>query len=137
MSSATPSLPEPYRVPEAAPYWEGAARGVLRIQFCTACQTARFYPRQLCPACGGSSVEWRDVSGRGVVYSFSVVHRGPTAAFRSRQPYVVALIDLAEGPRMMSNIIGDNALDCAIGDAVTVEFETRGDVALPVFRRAQ
>jgi uncharacterized OB-fold protein len=80
-------------------------------------------------------VQWRDASGQGEVFSFTVVHRGPTAAFKSRQPYVVAMIDLAEGPRMMSNIIGDDALQVGIGDPVSVEFETRADMALPVFRR--
>lgn len=135
MSDQSNPLPLPYRVPEAAPYWDGAAQGVLRLQFCTACGTARFYPRHLCPSCGSSAVQWRDASGQGEVFSFTVVHRGPTAAFKSRQPYVVAMIDLAEGPRMMSNIIGDDALQVGIGDPVSVEFETRADMALPVFRR--
>ncbi len=135
MTDQSNPLPLPYRVPEAMPYWEGAAQGILRLQVCTACATARFYPRHLCPSCGSSDVQWRDASGRGQVFSFTVVHRGPTAAFKSRQPYVVAMIDLAEGPRMMSNVIGDDALQVSIGDAVSVEFEARADMSLPVFRR--
>lgn len=129
------TLPTPYRVPEAGPYWDGANNGILRLQYCQDCQTPRFYPRHLCAICGSSSVTWRDVSGLGVVYSFTIVHRGPSAAFKARQPYVVALIDLQEGPRMMSNIVGDDARQVAIGDAVKVQFERRGEMALPVFER--
>lgn len=135
MSDSSDALPVPYRVPEAAPYWEGAKNGILRLQYCDSCQTARFYPRHLCPRCGSSKVSWRDACGRGNVFSSTVVHRGPTPAFKGRQPYVVALIDLAEGPRMMSNIVGDDADQTAIGDAVCVEFEPRHDFMLPVFRR--
>lgn len=80
---------------------------------------------------------WIDASGQGSIYSLTTVHRGPSAAFKERQPYVVALIDLPEGVRMMSNIVGSHASDAKIGDAVLVRFEQRGDVSLPVFERTQ
>ncbi len=123
-------------MPEASPYWEGARAGVLRLQRCRACGAARFYPRHLCPDCGDSSVSWFDASGWGVVYTFTIVHRGPSPAFRERQPYVVALVDLDEGPRLMTNIVGGDALEVAIGDRVQVRFEDRGEHVVPVFARA-
>ena len=128
-------LPSPYRVPEAAPYWEGARLGVLRLQQCRTCNTNRFYPRHTCPKCGSSAVQWIDASGYGSIYSLTTVHRGPSAAFKERQPYIVALIDLPEGVRMMSNIVGDEASQAQIGDAVQVRFEARGEGSLPVFER--
>jgi len=128
-------LPSPYRVPEAAPYWEGARNGVLKLQQCTDCNTPRFYPRHTCPTCGSSSVQWIQATGHGTIYSLTTVHRGPSAAFKERQPYIVALIDLPEGVRMMSNIVGDDASQAQIGDAVQVCFEVRGEVSLPVFER--
>lgn len=129
------NLPIPYRVPEAAPYWEGARDGVLKLQQCASCGTNRFYPRHTCPKCGSSSVKWIQAVGNGKIYSLTSVHRGPSAAFKERQPYIVALIDLPEGVRMMSNIVGDDAKEAKIGDAVQVRFETRGDFSLPVFER--
>ena len=76
--------------------------------------------------------------GGGRVHSHSIVHRAPSPAFRERVPYVVALVDLEEGPRMMANIVGDDALEVAIGDAVEVLFEERGEGRkLPQFRRTR
>ena len=69
------------------------------------------------------------------MHSFTVIHRAPSAAFAGQVPYVVALIDLAEGPRMLANIIGAAARDVAIGESVRVTFEARGDGALPQFER--
>ena len=129
-------LPIPTITPEAAPYWEGARQGKLLLQRCGACDALRFYPRTLCPSCWSDRVEWTEASGRGSVHSFTVIHRAPTAAFASQVPYVVALIDLQEGPRMMANVIGDGARDLRIDDAVRVTFEQRaGGFMLPQFVR--
>jgi uncharacterized OB-fold protein len=129
-------LPVPTITPEAAPYWEGARRGKLLLQRCGACGALRFYPRTLCPSCWSDRVEWTEASGRGSVHSFTVIHRAPTPAFASQVPYVVALIDLQEGPRMMANVIGDGARDLRIDDAVRVTFEQRaGGFMLPQFVR--
>jgi uncharacterized OB-fold protein len=80
-------------------------------------------------------VKWVDVSGKGKVYSLTVVHRGPTAEFRSIVPYVLALIELEEGPRMMAHIVGEGAAQAAIGEKVQVVFESAGDFKIPQFRR--
>ena len=130
-------LPSPTINADARPYWEGAAEGRLMLQRCTACDAVRFLPAHLCPACWSEGTAWFAAAGRGHVATFTVVHRAPTPAFADRVPYVVALIDLEEGPRMMTNILGPDALEVAIGDAVTVCFETReGGVKVPQFQRA-
>jgi len=129
-------LPAPVSNADSEAYWEAAAREELVLKRCTACGMSHFPPRHLCPACWSVSLEWTKSSGKGVVYSFTVMQRAPMPAFGQRVPYVVALIDLEEGPRMMANILGDDALQTKIGDHVRVCFETRaGGSKLPQFRR--
>jgi len=82
----------------------------------------RFYPRLLCPKCSSEQYEWVKASGRGKVYSYSVLYRGPTAAFQSQVPYILAIVELEEGPRVMTNIIADPA-QVRIGQEVRVVFE--------------
>lgn len=128
-------LPNPIISPDGAPHWAAAREDRLVLQTCSDCNTPRFIPRHLCQECGSDRHDWRDASGSGVIHSLTTVHRGPTAAFRANTPYVVALIDLAEGPRMMTNIVGANADQAKIGDKVTVCFEERQDGAkIPQFQ---
>jgi uncharacterized protein len=122
----TEQLPEPIVNADSAPYWQGARDGKLLLQRCGDCGKPRFFPRYLCPECGSERTEWTEASGRGTVHSFTIVHRAAFPEFQARAPYAIALIDLAEGPRMMTNIVGDDALDVEIGDAVQVTFEDRG-----------
>jgi uncharacterized OB-fold protein len=130
-------LPVPIVNADSAPYWEGARRDKLLLQRCIDCQTFRFFPRYLCTHCGSENVEWVEASGRGTVHSFTIVHRAAFPAFQARTPYVVALIDLVEGPRMMTNIVGEDALGIEIGEPVEVVFEPRGsdDAKVPQFSR--
>jgi hypothetical protein len=130
-------LPAPIVNADSAAYWEGARRDKLRLQRCGDCRTLRFFPRYLCTACGSDRTEWSEVSGRGTVHSFTIVHRAAFPEFQAITPYVVALIDLEEGPRMMTNIVGDDAREVAIGDAVEVVFEARGSegAKVPQFKR--
>lgn len=132
------NLPAPVVNADSAPYWQGARDNKLLLQRCSDCGTLRFFPRYLCTECGSDNTGWVEATGRGTVHSFTVVHRAAFPEFQERTPYVVALIDLEEGPRMMSNIVGADALEVAIGDAVTIEFEDRGDdgAKVPQFRRA-
>jgi uncharacterized OB-fold protein len=130
-------FPEP-QTAEARHFFDAAAQGRLALQRCAACARVWFYPRPACVACGAERYAWIVASGRGRVHSHSIVHRAPSPAFRERVPYVVALVDLEEGPRMMANIVGDDALEVAIGDAVEVLFEERGEGRkLPQFRRTR
>ena len=135
----TEHLPEPIVNPDSAPYWAAARDEKLKIQKCAECGTLRFFPRHLCTECGSDNTEWAEISGRGSVQSFTIVHRAAFPEFQAITPYVVALIDLEEGPRMMTNIVGDDALDVEIDDAGEVCFEDRGTegAKVPQFRRAK
>jgi uncharacterized OB-fold protein len=122
---------------DSKPYWEGARQGRLMMQRCGACRHVQFPPRYLCAKCWNGDLAWTQCSGRGTVESFTIVHRAPTPEMRGNVPYVVAAILIDEGPRMMTNIVGPNALDVRIDDAVTVVFapDAHGRV-LPQFSRA-
>jgi uncharacterized OB-fold protein len=123
-----------FPVPDAVtqPFWEGVAEGVLRVQRCVACGRNVFYPRAVCPFCTASDLEWVEASGAGVVHSFTVVHRAPPD-YRDEVPYVVALVDLDEGVRMMSRLVDVEPGAVAVG--MPVEVVMRGEPRLPYFRR--
>ncbi len=135
----TDGLPVPIVNADSAPYWEGAREGKLLLQRCEVCQALRFFPRYLCTECGSEKTRWVEVSGRGTVHSFTIVHRAALPEFQAQTPYAIALIDLAEGPRMMTNVVGEDALNVEIGDAVDVTFEDRGidGAKIPQFQRAK
>lgn len=132
----------PFPDAESAPYWEAAAEGRLVFRRCGACGQAFLYPRAACPRCWSSDVAWADASGRGSVYSFTVVHRNDLPPFRDRLPYVVAVVELEEGPRLTTNLEGlTDANEVRCGMAVRVAFreESHDDgapVFIPVFRPA-
>lgn len=117
---------------ESRELWAGLAEGELRLPVCTACGRAHFYPRILCPHCGGTDLTWEPMSGAGVVYSYTVSHR--LDADRVPFQQVLALVDLAEGPRMLVELRGEGLDHLAVGDAVQIHPE--GEPALPFFRRA-
>ena len=129
--------PEPFVNADSEAYWAAAKEGRLVLQQCIDCGHLDFMPRHVCPKCWSENRTWIDSTGTGTVHSFSIVHRAPVPAFREDCPYVVALIDLAEGPRMMTNIVGDDALRVAIGDRVEICFEVRGEAKVPQFRLAR
>jgi len=130
--------PAPVQNADSKAYWAAAAEDDLVLKLCLDCGKHHFPPRQLCPYCWSEKMEWTRSSGAGVIYSFTVMHRPPMPAFAARVPYVVALVDLAEGPRMMANVVGDDALEAGVGDRVQVCFEARGDATkVPQFRRVR
>ncbi len=127
--------PAPRITKDSEEFWAFAADGTLMLRRCEACHALFYYPRILCTRCMSTSVGWTRASGRGRVYAFTFVHRAPTEAFRADAPYPVAIIELEEGPRLMSNVIGADMEDIRIGMEVEVTFEPRGEgVALPLFR---
>jgi uncharacterized OB-fold protein len=129
-------IERPLPTPDAAtePYWRAAHEGRLALPRCLDCGHRHFYPRTLCPHCGSARLEWADCSGRGVVYSFTVVHRAPSPAFAAEVPYVVAVVELEEGPRLMTNIVGCAPDAVRVGMNVRVAFKRVSDsVTLPVF----
>lgn len=118
------------------PFWEGCERGELRVQACQDCGRKQFYPRIFCVNCGSRNLRWEAVSGKGQVASFTVVRRGISSAYEA--PYVVALVDLEEGPRMMSQIRTDEPDDIAIGAQVEVSFEAWSEeLSVPIFLPAE
>ncbi len=129
---------EPPQGAESAPFWEATRGGTLLIQWCSACNRGIFYPRSFCPHCLAMDgvLEWRTASGRATVYAASVEHK-PAAGgstFSDGQPYVVALVDLEEGVRMMTNVVGCTPEDVHPGQAVTVTWEPLSDGRqLPLF----
>jgi uncharacterized OB-fold protein len=122
-----------YPVPDdvSAPYWEGIAEGVLRIQRCGACGRHVFYPRAVCPHCGSGELSWVEASGSGRVHAFTVVHRAPPD-HRDEAPYVVALVELQEGVRMMTRLV--DVEPAAVRVDIPVEVAIRGEPRLPCFR---
>lgn len=120
---------------DSEPYWAAAGRHELLLPFCIDCNKSFFMPRVLCPRCHGDRIEWRAASGGGVVYSYTIARRPAGPAFAARVPYVVALIDLDEGVRLLSNVITEDPATVRIGQRVHVDFEDAGEgLALPVFR---
>ena len=103
-------LPEPS--PVSARFWEGLKAGELRLQRCTACFRYIFYPRSVCPHCLSDRLEWTMASGRGRVYSYTIVRRAMNPAFAADLPYIFAIVELEEGPRVTTNLI-----NCAPEDA--------------------
>lgn len=117
-------------------YWKGAEDGRLLFQKCRSCGKVQFPPRHHCSTCWTVDLDWTESLGTGKVESFTVVRRAPLPDFRDSVPYVVASILVTEGPRMISKLVGEDALDVNIGDDVKVTFEedARGNT-LPVFQR--
>lgn len=127
-------LPRP--TPASQPYFDGCAEGELRLQYCVACEQHQFYPRTFCAGCGSQNIDWRAVSGLARVASYSIVRRGVSKAYPA--PYVIALVDLDEGPRMMTTIIGAELERVCVGMRVEVEFEAWSDeIYMPVFKPVQ
>lgn len=127
-------LPQP--TPETQHFWDGAKQGELRLQRCADCSHAYFPPRPFCPACGSRSVGVFAASGKARLYSYVIHHRAPPGF---EAPYAIAVVELEEGPRMMTNIV-----DCAqtpaaleLDMALEVTFQDMSDdIALPLFRPA-
>jgi uncharacterized OB-fold protein len=121
--------PAPEIAPEARPFWAAAARGRLLLQRCAGCAAVVWYPRGLCPACGGTSLEWFEASGRGTVYSYTVVRRGAAGPYADATPYVLAYVELEEGPRILTNVVHADVDAVRVGDAVRAVFEPAGEDA--------
>jgi uncharacterized OB-fold protein len=124
---APPQRMEPPTSKVSTPFWEATREKRLVLQHCSACAKAIWFPRVLCPHCSGSDLRWRDATGRGTVYAVSVQYRPGSPQLKDRVPYAVALIDLDEGVRMMSNVIVDDAESVAVGDSVEAAWEALSD----------
>lgn len=128
---------EPPESEAAAPFWAATREQRFVLPWCTDCDAPMWYPRDVCVHCQGSSIEWRPASGDGTIYAVSVQHRPGNPLMVERVPYAVALVDLAEGPRMLSTVVGVDPDEIEVGQAVEVTWEPLSDGRhLPFFRPA-
>ena len=129
--------PTPTSLPETEAFWQGCRDGVLLLQRCRDCGHLQYYPRAVCTGCLSSNLDWRRASGRGRIHSFTTVHRALSPAFEDDLPYVVAVIELEEGPRMVSRLRNCDTTRVSIDLPVEVAFErVNAECVLPVFRPA-
>lgn len=119
-------------------YWASGRDGKLLLPQCQACGKAHWYPRLYCPHCGSDKLEWIACSGKGVIHTFTVVRQSGQKYFKTRVPYVLAMVALDEGPFLMTNIIDCDVGTVAIDAPVTVVFEKLADdVSVPLFKLAR
>ena len=133
MAEYTKPLPIPD--PVTKPFWDSLKARAIQLQRCQSCQKFVYYPRALCPGCLSSNLAWTPVSGRGVLHAFTIPNRHPNRAFQP--PYVVALVELEEGVRMMSNLIGVDPTPEAVKIGMPVEIvydDATEEITLPKFR---
>ena len=137
MSDVPRPLPNLAEV-DTRPFWEAAKQHELRYQVCNACGGVVFYTRRHCPHCMSFDLRWETSKGEGAVYTFTIIRQIGHPFFRARTPYVVALIDLDEGFRLMSHVMVDkDAVDSVtVGQRVRVAWEDYDEVSLPVFTPA-
>ena len=125
--------PTPIVDPGSKPFWDGVAEKRLMLKACRACGKPHFYPRELCPHCGSDDLDWIEASGEGEIYSYTICHRPAGPAFADDAPYVIAIVALDEGPRMMTQINGSREA-LAIGRRVKVDYQkVNDDFMLPFF----
>ena len=126
----TRKIMPPVVTAESKAFFDAARQNRFMIPVCSACGKPHWYPRAICPFCASDRVQWREASGRGTIYSYSVMRR-------AKDPYVIAHVTLAEGPTMLTNIVEADADEVHIGQAVTVVFQdTDGGPPTPMFKPA-
>jgi uncharacterized OB-fold protein len=127
--------PAPVPDQDSTPFWEATADGRLLVQHCGNCDRNQLYPRLWCRYCHSDNLDWQEASGRGQIYSVTMVRRAPSPAFADAVPYVVALVELEEGPRVMANILDAAPGEAEIVAAVALDWiPVADDLALPAFR---
>lgn len=138
MSEAKRPLPN-LEEPDTRAFWEATRNRELRYQQCAQCGTIVWHPRQHCTGCVDGTLAWHTASGNGTVYTFSVVRQSYHPFFRTLVPYAIAWIDLDEGPRILSNIVGFDASagNLACGRRVVLEWEEHETLNIPLFRIAE
>lgn len=131
----TMDKPRPRISPDNAPFWDGCRRHELVLPFCQACDKPHLPPGPVCPFCFGDRLDWRKASGRGIVTTFTVVHQPWFPAFKAEIPYNVVQVELEEGPRLATNLVGAPNSALHVGLPVTVVFDdVAPDLTLPRFK---
>jgi uncharacterized OB-fold protein len=117
--------PSPTVTQANAAFWVATAEGRFQLQRCNECDTVLWFPRRHCPSCWTENVSTFDASGKGVIYSFTVIRKG-AMLYKDAGPFVVAYVELAEGPRVMTNIVDCDVETVAVGMPVEVVFHDTG-----------
>jgi uncharacterized OB-fold protein len=119
---------------DTRPFWDAASEERFLVKRCGTCGAVHHYPRQFCPSCWSDDVAWVDASGRATLYTWSVVYANDLPPFPDRLPYVAAVVDLEEGPRVMTNIVDCDPAELRIGMDLVVDFRSlTEDITVPVF----
>lgn len=135
MERPQPRFPEP----DTQPFYDATKEHRLAYQTCNACRTVVFFPRSHCTSCGSRDLTWRDSKGEGTVYTYSVVRLNRHPAFAPLGPYAIAYVDLDEGFRILTNVVGvnDPTTDISVGQRVKVDWQDQeSGISLPLFRPA-
>jgi uncharacterized protein len=135
MAESTRPKPLPVITEENRPFWEGCQQGKLLLQQCSKCYHYQFYPRLYCMQCSSETLQWVEANGRGVIYSFTIIYQNKSPEFVHETPYNVAIVQLEEGPRLLSNIVDVGATELQVDLPVTVVFDQVTDtITLHRFR---
>jgi uncharacterized OB-fold protein len=135
MSETRSTLPRPGVDEDTAPFWAACKEHRLILQTCTQCGHVRYPPRPVCPSCGSLEAEWIPSAGRGFIYSWVVVYHAAHPATMTSVPYNLVLVEIEEGVRMVSNLVGIESTDITPGLEVEVIFDdVSPEVTLPKFR---
>jgi uncharacterized OB-fold protein len=134
MSVPRPRTDLPTIEDDTRPFWDAAKEGRFLVRRCNACGEVHHYPRPFCPGCWSDDVEWLEASGRATLYTWSTVYVNDLPPFAERLPYIAAVVDLAEGPRVMTNLVECDGVELAIGMPVEVRYEPLDEqITVPVF----
>jgi uncharacterized OB-fold protein len=125
-SDSTLPTPAPAVDVDTEAFWAATAEHRLLVPRCRECGLVFWYPRRLCPGCGADAVDLTEATGRGTLYSFTLQHR-PTGAYAKSEPFVLALVELDEGPRIMTNVVTDSPATLEVGQPVEVVFHDTGE----------
>lgn len=132
-----PLFPPPVPTDDNRPFWDALLEGRLVVQSCASCASLVHPPRPMCPECGSFEKEWREMSGRGTVFSYVVTHQAIHPSFNGLTPYATVTVELEEGPLLTSNLEGVAHDEIEIGMPVEVTFyRLPEEITLPLFRRA-
>ncbi len=126
-------VPGPFPNPVTRPFWDAVQNHQLALQRCADCRKWVFYARHHCPHCWSQTLSWEAASGKGVLKSFSVIHRAGHSAWQAATPYLIALVQLDEGPTMLSQLLVDDPTQARIGGAVSLRCVQVGERMLPFF----
>lgn len=138
MDQTAPARPRPDARGAGKHYWSAAREGRLDLPLCSGCGKLHWYPRVHCPHCGSPDLAWVAASGKGTIHTFTVVRQSGDPYFKTKLPYVLAMIDLDEGVRMMSNIVDCEPASVRVGAPVRLVFEEAGQACeVPLFRLAE